>query len=167
MIVTTPVSNKIIKQISIFDKIKINGSIFTGRDAALPRLVKMIENGVILEKGIDLNGSVLFHTAVSPAGIGPTSSNKKEIESSLPILSKAGVKIHIGKGRLLDVTVDHLNESNAIFAICPPVSALLSSVIKTKRVVAFREEGIEAFYCLEVEGLPAIVAVAHGETIFQ
>jgi fumarate hydratase subunit beta len=167
VIITTPVSNDIIKGISIFDKIKIFGLLFTGRDAALPRLVELIKKGEILKKGIDLKGSVLFHTAVSAAGIGPTSSNKKEIESSLPILSKAGVKIHIGKGRLSNLTVDFLNESNSIFAICPPVSALLSSVIRMKRVVAFPEEGIEAFHCLEVEGLPALVAIAHGKTIFQ
>jgi fumarate hydratase subunit beta len=32
--------------------------------------------------------------------------------------------------------------------------------------VAFKEEGMEALYEINVTGFPAIVAVAHGKTIF-
>jgi hypothetical protein len=35
------------------------------------------------ELAAPLSGSVIFHTAVSDAGIGPTSSNKVDIESSI------------------------------------------------------------------------------------
>ncbi len=45
-----------------------------------------------------------MHTAVSDAGIAPTTSNKEEIESTIPFLSKNGVKIHIGKGMLNNET---------------------------------------------------------------
>ncbi len=50
-----------------------------------------------------------MHTAVSDAGIAPTTSNKEEIESTIPFLSKNGVKIHIGKGMLNNET-KKLNE---------------------------------------------------------
>jgi len=39
-----------------------------------------------------------MHTAVSKAGISPTTSNKEDIEESIPFLAKSGVKIHLGKG---------------------------------------------------------------------
>jgi len=46
------------------------------------------------------------------------------------------------------------------------VSALFSDKIVSRRVAAFREEGMEALYQLEVRGFPAIIAIAHGKTIF-
>ncbi len=51
-------------------------------------------------RGIHLEGSVIFHTAVSVAGVGPTTSSKLEIEESIAPLSARGVRIHLGKGRL-------------------------------------------------------------------
>jgi fumarate hydratase subunit beta len=104
---------------------------------------------------------------VSPAGIGPTTSNKLEIEKSIPALSKAGVKIHIGKGSLSQRTVDKLNMNNAVFAVTPPVSALFSDKIVSCRLVAFKKEGMEAFFEMAVKGFPAIIAIAHGKSIFS
>ena len=73
------------------------------------------------QRGIDLKGGVIFHTAVSPAGVGPTSSNKLEIESSFETLSKlGGIKMHLGKGAIKPETVKMLAENNAVFAIIPP-----------------------------------------------
>jgi fumarate hydratase subunit beta len=107
-----------------------------------------------------------FHTAVSPAGIGPTTSNKVEIEGSIPALSKAGVKIHLGKGALSQKTTEELKKHNSVFAITPPVTALFSDKIASQRVAAFGDEGMEALYEVEVQGFPAIVAIAHGESLF-
>jgi len=92
MLIRTPIDEATISKLKIYDKLEISGTIFTGRDAALPRLVKLIESGRLEELGIDLKGGIIFHTAVSPAGIGPTSSNKHDIETSIPALSRAGVK---------------------------------------------------------------------------
>ncbi len=167
MLIVTPVGDSVIDSLTIYDKLEISGTIYTGRDAALPRLVELIERDELEKFGINLKGSIIFHTAVSPAGIGPTSSNKLDIEGSIPMLSKAGVKIHIGKGRLSQATVDALKEYNSIFAINPPVSALLTSTIQEKSVVAFEEEGMEAMHCLRVKNFSAIVAIAHGRSIFD
>jgi len=167
LIINTPISDDLIKKLKIYDTIEITGTIYTGRDAVLPKIVKLIEAGKWEEMNIDLKGSVIFHTAVSPAGIGPTSSNKQDIESSIPALSKAGVKIHLGKGALDKATVQALKENNSIFAITPPVSALLSSKVEERKIRAFPEEGMEAFNQLKVVSFPAIVAIAHGESIFD
>ena len=163
---TTPISKQTILRLSVGDQLSITGKIYTGRDAALPLLVKSIEHGNLSSLGLDLQGGIIFHTAVSVAGIGPTTSSKVEIEESIPALSQAGIRVHIGKGSLSSKTVDALNQHNAIFAVTPPVSALLTSLIVAERVIAFPEEGMEAFYELTVENFPAIVAIAHGESIY-
>jgi len=36
----------------------------------------------------------------------------------------------------------------------------------SQRVAAFKKEGMEALYEVEVKGFPAIIAIAHGKTIF-
>jgi len=162
-----PVAEAQISSLKIFDRLVISGPILAGRDAALPRLVRLVAENRLAETGLDLRGAVIFHTAVSPAGIGPTSSNKEEIENSIPALSRAGVKIHLGKGSLHPETVASLCEHGAIFAVTPPVSALLTSKIRARRVAAFPEEGMEALYLLEVAELPAIVAAAHGQSVFN
>ena len=159
----TPITDSTIQNLCIGHKVEIWGIILTGRDAALPRIVNSIKNGKNL---IDLKGAVIMHTAVSAAGISPTTSNKEEIEESIPYLAKSGVKIHIGKGALSEGTVKDLDKYNSIFAVTPPAAALLTSKVVSRKVVAFEEEGMEAIYSLEVKGLPCIVAAAHGKTIY-
>jgi fumarate hydratase subunit beta len=164
--IRTPIGEHEIEKLKIGDQIEISGVIYCGRDAVLPKLVRLIENGDLDRVGVNVEGGVVFHTAVSPAGIGPTSSNKVEIEGSIPALSRAGVRIHIGKGALGPMTVEELRKYHSVFAVTPPVSALFSDKIVSRRVAAFREEGMEALYELEVRGFPAIIAIAHGKTIF-
>ena len=162
----TPIDDLEIRKLKVGDQIEIDGKIYCGRDAVLPKIVRLIEKNDPDRTEIDLKGAVIFHTAVSPAGIGPTTSNKVEIEGSIPTLSKAGVKIHLGKGSLSQETAEELKRYNSVFAITPPVTALFSDKIVSQRVVAFKNEGMEALYEVEVKGFPAIIAIAHGEAIF-
>ncbi len=163
---TTPLNDKEIAALEVGDTIEISGAILCGRDAVLPKIVKMAE-AAAEELGVDLRGQVIFHTAVSPAGVGPTSSNKAEIEASIAPLSKAGVKIHLGKGRLSDETVQALDRYNAVYAVIPPVTALLESKTLSRKVVAFPELGMEALHLIEVDRFPAIVGAAHGRSIYD
>ncbi len=167
MKIFTPITNDTVSQLSVGDMISISGYIYTGRDAVLPQIVSLIQSDKISKYDIELEGAVIFHTAVSSAGVGPTSSNKFEIESTIPALSAAGVKLHLGKGALSKETVDALKQYNSIYAIIPPVTALLSSKTLQQKVVAFPEEGMEAFHILEVMEYPAIIAAAHGKSIFN
>ncbi|MGN0182426.1 MAG: fumarate hydratase C-terminal domain-containing protein [Candidatus Ornithomonoglobus sp.] len=163
----TPFNEEEIEKLNVGDMLYISGDIFCGRDAVLPKLVAMCEDGSIKDSGIDLQGSVIFHTAVSPAGVGPTSSNKLEIESSFKTLSENGVKMHLGKGAIKKETVQALEENNAVFAVIPPVTALLGEKTLEQSVVAFPEEGMEAFHKLNVDKYPVIIAAAHGRSIYD
>lgn len=164
--IKTPLTKADVDDLRVGDRVEIFGTVYTGRDAVLPKLVASVNEGVS-DTGVDLKGGIIFHTAVSPAGVGPTSSNKQEIEESIPPLSVAGIRLHLGKGALGTETVKALDEAGSLFAVLPPVTALLQSKIKKAEVVAFPEEGMEAMHRLEVEGFPAIIAVAHGETIYK
>ena len=160
--ITTPTTEKELDNLEVGDQISISGTIYTGRDAALPQLVELIKKN---EVPFDLNGSAIMHTAFSDAGIAPTTSNKEEIESTIPFLSENGVKIHIGKGMLSDRTIDELNKNNSIFVITPPVAALLTSKVLEKKCVLFGWEGMEAMYEIKVDDIPGIVAVTNGKSI--
>ncbi|MDD4513878.1 MAG: fumarate hydratase C-terminal domain-containing protein [Eubacteriales bacterium] len=164
--INTPTSEEAAVQLQTGDMVYITGRIYCGRDAVLPKICKLIEEGKLGETGIDLQGSVIFHTAVSPAGVGPTSSNKLEIEGSFETLSKAGVKMHLGKGAIKAETVAMLDSVNAVFAVMPPVTALLGNNTLSSRCVAFPGLGMEAFYELEVKDYPCIIAAAHGKSIY-
>ena len=164
---TTPISEETAAALRVGDTVEISGIILCGRDAVLPKVLKLIDEGRADELGIDLRGQVIFHTAVSPAGVGPTSSNKLEIESSIEPLSKAGIRLHLGKGELHRETVDALNRYNAVYAVIPPVTALLESKTLERRVLAFPELGMEALHLIRADRYPAIIGAAHGRSIYD
>lgn len=163
--ITAPFSEEVLASLKVGDFVNIKGTIFAGRDAVLPKIVEMLNDGSLKENGIDLQGGVIFHTAVSPAGIGPTSSNKLEIEGTMPELTKAGIRMHLGKGELKDETIKMFADYNAVYAVIAPVTALLNSKVIEKKCIAHPELGMEAFYELKIDGFPAIIAAAHGERL--
>ncbi len=164
---TTPISEETAASLRAGDIVELSGYILCGRDAVLPKVLKMIEDGTVGSLGVDLRGQVIFHTAVSPAGVGPTSSNTLEIESSIVPLSAAGIKLHLGKGQLKQETILAMEQYNSVYAVIPPVTALLEAKTSEKRVVAFPELGMEALHLIKVDRYPAIIGAAHGKSIYD
>lgn len=165
--ITIPTTKEEIRKLRAGDMILISGTILTGRDAVLPKVVKAIEDGKLADIGVDLEGQLMFHTAVSPAGVGPTSSNKLEIEGTMKALSQSGIRVHLGKGQLKPETIRMLAEEDSVYAVIPPVTALLESKTISRKVIAFEELGMEALHLLEIEDYPAIVAAAGGKSIYE
>ena len=163
---TTPISEEDVTNLQVGDTVEISGYILCGRDAVLPKVMKMIEDETVKELGVDIHGQVIFHTAVSPAGVGPTSSNKLEIESSIAPLSAAGIKLHLGKGQLHKETIEAMDKYNAVYAVIPPVTALLGAKTIEQKVIAFPELGMEALHLIKVDKYPAIIGAAHGRSIY-
>ena len=165
--IMTPISEEAAASLLVGNTVEISGYILCGRDAVLPKVLKLIDEGRAEELGVDLRGQVIFHTAVSPAGVGPTSSNKLEIESSIALLSAAGIKLHLGKGALHPETIEALEKYNAVYAVIPPVTALLGAKTSETKCIAFPELGMEALYMIKVDKYPAIIAAAHGRSIYD
>ena len=164
---TTPFSEEDIAKLNVGDVVSISGYIYTGRDAVLPKIVEHAEEGTLADINVDLRGQVIFHTAVSPAGVGPTSSNKLEIESSFEPLSRHGIKMHLGKGAIKPETVKALADNNAVFAVIPPVTALLGSQTSDIKCVCYPELGMEAFHSIKVNHYQAIIAAAKGRSVYD
>lgn len=162
----TPISREAALALRVGDIVSISGRIFAGRDAVLPQIVALAEKGGLAALGIDLTGGVIFHTAVSPAGVGPTSSNKLEIESSIEPLSRAGIRLHLGKGAISPQTVEALKRYGAVYAVIPPVTALLGEKTLGSDTLAFSELGMEAFHALTVRDYQAVIAAANGESLY-
>ena len=163
--ITMPITEEDVAKLHVGDTVTITGNILCGRDAVLPKVIKLIDEGKAEDLG--LKGNLIFHTAVSPAGVGPTSSNKLEIESSFAPLAKAGIKMHLGKGAIKPETIRMLAEHNSVFAIIPPVTALLESLTLERECVAWPELGMEALYRIKVENYQAIIAAAQGRSIYE
>lgn len=153
--------------LSVGDFIEMTGTIYCGRDAVLPHIVEMGRSQEAQKAGIDLCGAVIFHTAVSCAGIAPTTSSKPEIEGSIVPLSQMGAKFHLGKGRISEEIIEGMAKYGSYFLVVPTVSALLTAKMTAKRVVMYPELGMEAFYEITVRDFPAIVAACNGESIFS
>ena len=58
--IMTPISDDVIKELHVGDMVYISGYIFCGRDAVLPKLIKLIEEGKEDQLGVSLQGGVIF-----------------------------------------------------------------------------------------------------------
>lgn len=166
-IIAPVADDTVLRDVRVGDRILVSGIVYAGRDAVLPKVCREFALGAAGLPKVDFHGAALMHTAVSCAGIGPTSSNKAEIEESFGPLLAMGIKVFLGKGALSKATVDALGRFGAIFAVVPPVTALLQDALKESHCLAFPELGMEAFYELHLERCPAVVAAAGGESMFE
>ena len=73
----------------------------------------------------------------------------------------------MGKGAINSDTVKQLEKNNSVFAVIPPVTALLESRTTNRECVAWPELGMEALYRIKVENYEAIIAAAKGRSIYE
>ena len=64
-------------------------------------------------------------------------------------------------------TIEALDRHNAVYAVIPPVTALLGAKTSEERVVAFPELGMEALHLIKVDKYPAIIGAARGRSIYE
>ena len=149
----------------------ISGRMLTGRDAAHQRLVSMIEAGEPLP--VDLRDRAIYY--VGPVGAapgevvgpaGPTTSTRMDGFTDA-VLSATGLLVMIGKAERGPAAIDAIRRHGAAYLIAVGGAAyLVSKAIKSARVLAFADLGMEAIYEFVVEDMPVTVAVdASGELI--
>ena len=170
--IQTPMTDEVVRDLKIGEKVSITGVIYSARDAAHKRLVELIERGE--ELPFELAGQIIYYVGPAPAkpgsavgSAGPTSSYR--MDAYAPTLIANGLKGMIGKGPRGENVKQAMKKHGAVyFAAVGGAGALISKSIVTAEVIAYEELGAEAIRKMEVKGFPAIVAIdMSGEDLYE
>ncbi len=153
----------------------LNGRILTGRDAAHKRLVDMLANGQTLPEGLDFRGRFIYYVGpvnavgnevIGPAG--PTTATRMD-KFTDTMLAKTGLLGMIGKAERGPEAIKAIKANQAVYLIATGGAAyLVSKAIKSAKIIAFPELGMEAIHEFVVEDMPVTVAVdCNGESIHK
>jgi fumarate hydratase class I len=153
----------------------LSGRLLTGRDAAHKRIVDALDNEQPLPDGLDFHNRFIYYVgpvdpipgeAVGPAG--PTTATRMD-KFTETMLEKGGLIGMIGKAERGPAAVDAIRRHKAVYLIATGGAAyLVSKAVKSARVVAYAELGMEAVYEFEVRDMPVTVAVdAQGQSVHQ
>jgi fumarate hydratase subunit beta len=168
----TPLKPEDVDKLRAGDTVKLNGFIYTARDAAHKRLVELIKEGK--ELPLPLEGQIIYYVGPSPTppgkpigSAGPTTSFR--MDPYAPILIERGLRGMIGKGERAAGVVEAMRKYGAVyFAATGGAAALLSKRIVKAEIIAYPELGAEAISKLTVENFPVIVAQdRHGGNIYR
>lgn len=161
-----------VKDLKMGDEVSITGTIYTARDAAHARLVKLLEEGK--ELPIEMKDQIIYYVGPSPAkpgevigAAGPTTSYR--MDPYTPQLLDAGLKGMIGKGDRSDEVIESIKENKGVYFVAiGGIAVLLSKSIKEAEVVAYDDLGSEAIRRLKVDELPLLVAIdCNGDNLYK
>lgn len=150
------------------ETVLLSGKMLTGRDAAHKRIR---DEG--LPDGVDLKGRFIYYVGpVDPVGdevvgpAGPTTATRMDGFTEM-MLEDAGILGMIGKAERGPIAIDAIRKHEAVYLMAVGGAAfLVSKAIRSARVVAFEDLGMEAIHEFEVEDMPVTVAVdSRGESV--
>jgi fumarate hydratase class I len=142
----------------------LSGKLLTGRDAAHRRMNEMLKRGERLpvdfrERAIYYVGPVdpVRDEVVGPAG--PTTGSRMDPYTER-MLAATDLLVMIGKAERGPDAIAAIKKHGAAYLIAVGGAAyLVAKAIKSARVIAFEDLGMEAIYEFEVENMPVTVAV--------
>lgn len=149
----------------------LSGRLLTGRDAAHRRMTDMLSRGEKLP--VDFKGRFIYYVgpvdavrdeAVGPAG--PTTATRMD-KFTRQMLAETGLLGMIGKAERGPEAIAAIKEYEAVYLMAVGGAAyLVSKAIKSAKVLAFADLGMEAIYEFEVADMPVTVAVdAKGTSV--
>lgn len=153
----------------------LNGKMLTGRDAAHKKIADIFAKGESLPTGLDFKNRIIYYVGpvdavrdeiVGPAG--PTTATRMD-KFTETMLAKTGLLGMIGKAERGPVGIEAIKKHKAVYLMAIGGAAyLVSKAIRSSKVIAFPELGMEAVYEFEVEDMPVTVAVdVHGTSVHQ
>jgi fumarate hydratase class I len=145
----------------------LSGRLLTGRDAAHLRMAKMLAAGeplpvALKDRAIYYVGPVdaVRDEAVGPAGPTTATRMDKFVE---PLLAETGLLVMIGKAERGPAATESIAKHGAAYLIAVGGAAyLVSKAIRSSRILAFADLGMEAIHEFVVEDMPVTVAVDAG-----
>ncbi|HAN80274.1 MAG: fumarate hydratase [Gammaproteobacteria bacterium] len=142
----------------------LSGVMLTGRDAAHKRIVEMLDNRENLP--VDLTGRVIYYVGpvnpvrdeiVGPAG--PTTSTRMD-KFTDQVLEQTGLFAMVGKAERGSIAIEAIKKHQSAYLMAVGGAAyLVAKAIKSSRVIAFEDLGMEAIHEFVVEDMPVTVAV--------
>ncbi len=157
------------------ERLLLSGKLLTGRDAAHRRIQQLLEAGEPLPEGVDFNNRFIYYVGpVDPVGdeavgpAGPTTATRMDKFTDM-MLDRLGLIGMVGKAERGAAARESIRRHGAVYLMAVGGAAyLVSKAIKSSRVVAFEELGMEAMREFEVVEMPVTVAVdARGESIHE
>ena len=152
-------------------RLLLSGKLLTGRDAAHKRIQDILAKGEKLP--VDFTNRVIYYVApvdpvrdevIGPAG--PTTSTRMDKFTDL-MLAKTGLIAMIGKAERGPVALEAIKKHRAAYLMAVGGAAyLVAKAIRSARIVAFEDLGMEAIHEFEVKDMPVTVAVdASGTSV--
>ncbi len=142
----------------------LSGKLLTGRDAAHKRMTDMLNRGEKLP--VDLKGRFIYYVGpvdavrdevVGPAG--PTTATRMD-KFTRQMLAETGLYGMVGKAERGEAAIEAIRDYQAVYLMAVGGAAyLVSKAIKSSKVLAFADLGMEAIYEFEVKDMPVTVAV--------
>jgi fumarate hydratase class I len=172
IVLEPPITEEQIRQLKVGDVVRINGIIYTGRDAIHKYLMDH-------DSPVDLNGQIIYHCGPvvlkdengnwQVKAAGPTTSIREEPYQG-EIMKKFGVRAVIGKGGMGAKTLQALKEHGGVYLNAIGGAAqYYADCIRSVEGVDLLEFGIpEAMWHLRVENFTAVVTMdSHGNSLHE
>ena len=147
----------------------LSGKMLTGRDAAHKRIQDMLARNEKLP--VDFTNRVIYYVGpvdpvrdevVGPAG--PTTATRMDKFTEM-MLAQTGLIGMIGKAERGPVGVEAIRKHKSAYLMAVGGAAyLVAKAIKTSKVLAFADLGMEAIYEFDVKDMPVTVAVSSDGT---
>jgi len=155
------------------ERLLLSGKILTGRDAAHKRISDLLAKGESLP--VSFANRVIYYVGpvdpvrdeiVGPAG--PTTATRMD-KFTETMLARTGLIAMIGKAERGPAAIESIRKHRAAYLMAVGGAAyLVAKAIRSARVVAFADLGMEAIYEFEVKDMPVTVAVdAEGTSVHQ
>ncbi|WP_411334421.1 fumarate hydratase [Metabacillus indicus] len=170
VVLEAPITEEKIRELRVGDVVRINGMMYTGRDA----IHKYLSTN---DSPVDLNGQIIYHCGPvmlkdedenwHVKAAGPTTSIREEPYQG-DIMKKFGIRAVIGKGGMGPKTLKALNEHGGVYLNAIGGAAqYYADCIKSVEGVDLMQFGIpEAMWHLKVEGFTAVVTMdSHGNSL--
>jgi fumarate hydratase class I len=155
--------------------ILLSGRLLTGRDAAHKRIADLLARGEPLPEDIDLHGRFIYYVGpVDPVGdevvgpAGPTTASRMDKYTEM-MLGELGLFGMVGKSERGPLAIESIKQHGGAYLMAVGGAAyLVSKAIRSSRILAFEDLGMEAMREFEVEDFPVTLAVdSRGNSIHQ
>jgi fumarate hydratase subunit beta len=169
--ISTPLTMEIRKGLSAGDEVLLTGTILTARDAAHKRLCDTLKKGKRLP--LNLKNAVIYYCGPTPArpgrpigSCGPTTSSR--MDPFTEDLIKLGLGGMIGKGGRSGEVRSAIKRHKCVYFLATGgIGALLSTKVRSAKVILYNDLGPEAIHKLEVKDFPLLVGIdSKGNDIY-